>query len=1029
MSVQQPPSNDSNLVKRSLAALKELRAKYEALEHLRREPIAIIGMGCRFPGGGDSPEALWKLLCGKVDAISEVPAERWDLQQYFDPDVGTPGKMHMRFGGFLEAHDQFDPYFFGISPREAAQMDPQQRIFLEVAWHALENAGLSVKALAGSETGVFVGANANDYLQLQLAEPRLLDTYSIIGGTNCIIPNRLSYLLDLHGPSMAFDTACSSSLVAIHQACQSLRSGECSTAIAGGLNLILSPVVSMAHSKGLPLASDGRCKTFDSRADGYVRGEGCGVVVLKRLSAALAAKDNIWAVIYGSAVNQDGLSNGLTAPNGKAQRSVIRKALERARVTGAEVGLIEAHGTGTSLGDPIEVEALSELYGASEGERIPCALGSVKTNIGHLEAGAGIAGIIKVALALKHAAIPGNLHFQKLNPHISLEGTRLYVPTELTPWPGTAPQRFGAVSSFGAGGTNAHIVLGSQEPQAETEEQPAAGEDERAQLLLLSARSRTALAKVVQRMAEHLSSGPGQKEPFEQLCATAGLRRTHHNHRVSIVASSRQDALEKLRAFNGNSAGPGVRAGTAGRPGRVVFTFPAQGSGLRRLQESLARDCPAFANAFDKCSLAITAASGAQWKAGASDAELARPGQAAPMLFAMQVALAEVWRSWGVEPSAVIGQGLGEIAAACVSGAISLEDAARIIWRCSEVLVKSAGGAPSESLLKALLGELAGNASKSGAIDMYSAEGVRLEGEALGPAHWVQNLRRPVPPLRGIEPLVHAEHQLFIELSPEPVLLSSIEQACAQLGQTEILALPSARKGEDGLKVLLESVGALHTAGLEVRLEAVMPSLQRLLTLPDYPFEREAFWFQERQVAAVARNPAATPEASRPEVSDAAREQVPLKRGAEPKAANTAAQLEWAALPEQERSSRMRTLVHSEVARILKFDSSRLSPKEGFFQMGMDSVMAAQLRNRLEQSLGRKFAVTTIFENPSVEKLARHLAAMVAPAVTSTGTGVPRFAEALKKSAIPVETGETKDDIAALLARELEETSSMKDVS
>jgi acyl transferase domain-containing protein len=1021
MSVQQPPLNDPNLVKRSLAALKDLRSKYESLDNSRREPIAIVGMGCRYPGGGDSPEALWKLLCGKVDAVTEIPADRWEAQQYFDPEVGTPGKMHMRFGAFLSAPDQFDPYFFGISPREAAQTDPQQRIFLEVTWHALEDAGLSVKALAGSDTGVFVGANTNDYLQMQMADPQVLDTYSIIGGTNCIIPNRLSYLLDLRGPSISYDSACSSSLVAVHQACQSLRSGEISIAIAGGLNLILSPVVSMAHSKGLPLAPDGRCKTFDSRADGYVRGEGCGVVVLKRLSDALAAKDNIWAVIHGSAVNQDGLSNGLTAPNGKAQRAVIRKALQNARLTGAELGLLEAHGTGTSLGDPIEVESLGEIYGPSEGESIPCALGSVKTNIGHLEAGAGIAGLIKVALSLKHAAIPPNLHFQKLNPHISLEGTRLYVPTELTPWPGNAPQRFGSVSSFGAGGTNAHIVLGSLEPQAEAAKPLAAGGQQRSQLLLLSARSATALAKVAQRMAEHLSSGPGSQEPFEQICATAGLRRTHHNHRLSIVTHSRQDALEKLRAFKDGSAKPGVRTGLAARPGRVVFTFPAQGSGLRRLRESLVRDCPAFASAFEKCSAALSAASGGKWAANAPEAELARPGLAAAMLFAVQVALAEQWRSWGVEPSAVMGQGLGEVAAACVSGAIPLENAARIIWRCGEVLGKSAGGTPTEQLLKGLLEDLRGIASKRASVDMYSVEGELLDSEALGPSYWVQNLRRPVPPLRGVEPLVRAEHQIFIELSPQPVLISSIEQACAQLGQTEALALPSARQGEEGLKVLLESVSALHTAGLEMRLEAILPPLQRLVALPSYPFERESFWFKERQAASVtvAQNMAAALEVPVPEVP---------KRGGDSKGVNTALQLEWAALSEQERASRMHNLVHTEVARILKFDPSRLSTKEGFFQMGMDSVMAAQLRNRLEQSLGRKFAVTVIFENPSVEKLGRNLAAMVAPAAPAKGTAVARLADSIVKSAIPVETGDTKDDIAALLARELEETSSLKDV-
>ncbi|NBD11943.1 type I polyketide synthase [Corallococcus silvisoli] len=1009
MTAPLPTANDPTLLKRSLDALKDLRARFEALESRGREPIAIIGLGCRIPGGGETPESLWKMLRGKVDAVSEVPADRWDVSRYFDADVATPGRMHMRYGAFLDAPDRFDPYFFGISPREASQMDPQQRLFLEVAWHALEDAGLSAKALAGSDTGVFVGANGNDYLQLQLSEPDVLDTYSLVGGTNCIIPNRLSYLLDLRGPSMAFDTACSSSLVAVHQACQSLRGGESSTAIVGGLNLLLSPVVSVAHSKGLPLAPDGRCKTFDSRADGYVRGEGCGVVVLKRLSDALAAGDNIWAVIHGSAVNQDGLSNGLTAPNGGAQRAVIRKALERARLTGAEVGLIEAHGTGTSLGDPIEVEALSEIYGGSEGERRPCALGSIKTNIGHLEAGAGIVGILKVALALKHGAIPANLHFQALNPHISLDGTRLFVPTELTPWPGPAERRYGAVSSFGAGGTNAHVVLGSVESsRPEAAPRPTKAVAERAHLLVLSARSRTALANVAWRLADHLSSGPGQHEPLEDLCATAALRRTHHNHRVGLVVRSREDAIQKLRAFH--QGAPAMRSGPAGRPGRAVFVFPAQQplSGARL--ESLGRDCPVFAQALERCRGALQLAAGPR---GGADSV----GEH----FAVQVALAELWRSWGVEPGAVVGQGVGEIAAAHVAGALSLEDAARVAARCGALLTK--GTASPE----ALAAERLGLTPRPTSVPMYSAEGTELDGEVQGAASWSRCLRHPASVLPALEESLRAGHALFVELSPEPVFVATVMEVAARQGPTDALAVPSLRAGQDGLEALLESAGALHAAGLGVRLEGLLAPHQRFRRLPLYPFERESFWFKERPVNLRTSTRGTSLELPLAAVRDTPPEPASRRVG-DVRAPVTARQAEWAALPERERGTRLRSLVHTEVARILKFDAARLDPKEGFFQMGMDSVMAGQLRNRMEQQLGRKFAVTVIFENPSVERLSRQLATfLVPPPAPSTA----HRTEATPSRLMPLETGAGADSIADLLARELEETSSLssKDLS
>ncbi|HEV2132439.1 MAG TPA: polyketide synthase, partial [Longimicrobiaceae bacterium] len=451
-------SEDLPQLTRALQALQQMRARLDGIEQARREPVAVVGMACRFPGGADTPEAFWHLLIEGRDGIAEVPADRWPAGALYDPNPDVPGKMATRWGGFLGGVDYFDATFFGISPREASQMDPQQRLLLEVSWEALESAGETLPRLNGSATGVFIGihSHSSDYASLQMRALEDVGTYTSTGTAHSIVANRLSYWLDLRGPSLAVDTACSSSLVAAHLAVQSLRAGECDLALAGGVNLLLSPEVTVALSRMRMMAADGRCKTFDARADGFVRGEGCGVVVLKRLSDAQANGDRILALIAGSATNQDGATNGLTAPSGLAQREVVRRALRDGRVNPARVSFVETHGTGTALGDPIEVEALAEVLGRAGDEA--CLLGAVKTNMGHLEGAAGVAGLIKTVLALQHETIPPNLHFQEPNPHLTLAGTRFAIPTAARSWP-AGTDRHAGVSSFGFGGTNAHLVL------------------------------------------------------------------------------------------------------------------------------------------------------------------------------------------------------------------------------------------------------------------------------------------------------------------------------------------------------------------------------------------------------------------------------------------------------------------------------------------------------------------------------------------------------------------------------------------
>ncbi|MGW3460541.1 type I polyketide synthase, partial [Streptomyces olivaceoviridis] len=677
----------------ALAKLREFRLRVDALENSRREDIALTGIGTRLPGNVTGAASFWRLLEQGGETVTPVPADRWALDDFYDPDPEAIGRMPFRSGAFLQDASGFDPYFFGISPREAARMDPQQRIFLEVAWEALEDAGLTRESLRGSRTGVFVAANQTDYLKLQLEDPDEIDLYTAVGGAACIIPNRLSYLLDLRGPSLTIDSACSSALLAVHLACQSLRTGESSAAVVGGVNMIFSPSMAIAHSKGLPLAPDGRCKTFDARAYGYARGEGVGVVVLKRLSDAVADGDRIWSVIRGSAVNQDGLTNGLTAPNGRSQVAVLRQAIESARLSPSQVTLIEAHGTGTALGDPIEVEALNEVYGARTDDGDRCALGSVKTSVGHLEAAAGIAGLIKVALSIHHRAIPPLPNLEKLNPHISIDGSRLFIPTELQPWDVPDEHRHGAVSAFGAGGTNAHVVLG----RAPAPRPPQRTDETGPYIIPVTAGTADALAPMARAYRDFLLSPEGRAQPLGDIAYSATVRRTQHEHRLAVVAHSHEQAAGRLAGWLDGTASAGVLTGRASADvgAGTVFVFPGQGAQRAGMGRELMQSCPVFREAVTECDRAMR-----RWLGHSVMDEIHRLDDTEPLegidliqpaLFAIAVGLAARCRAFGVQPDVVVGHSMGEVAAAHVAGALSLDDAARIICLRSRLLRRISG--------------------------------------------------------------------------------------------------------------------------------------------------------------------------------------------------------------------------------------------------------------------------------------------------------------------------------------------------
>ncbi|MDY6949878.1 MAG: type I polyketide synthase [Thermodesulfobacteriota bacterium] len=550
------------LMKKALHELREMKARLSAMEREKTEPIAIIGMGCRFPGGADSPEAFWQLLREGRDAITEVPPERWDIDAFYDPDPDAPGKMVTRHGGFSGLVDSFDAAFFGITPREAQSLDPKQRALLEVSWQALEQANQVPEHLFGTSTGVFIGIGDFDYTMVKNRErgSQDVDAYFATGSALCVAAGRLSYALGLTGPSMAVDTACSSSLTAVHLACQSLRGRECDLALAGGVNVLLAPDMSINFSKTRMLAPDGRCKTFDAAADGYVRGEGCGIVVLKRLSDAIGSQDRILAVIRGSAVNQDGASGGLTVPSGPSQEEVIRRALAFGNIEPDQVGYVEAHGTGTTLGDPIEVAALGNVF-CRDPRKHPLIIGSVKTNVGHLEASAGVAGLIKAVLSVEHGEIPPHLHFQRPSPHIAWDQFEMEVPTKPQGWPSAEGPRIAGVSAFGFSGTNVHVVI--EEFRDSEIRNPESRAQRPIHLLTLSAKTETALKELAARYEDYLTVRPYLT--LEEICFTANTCRSSFGHRLAVVAPSLDELREKLDDFRAGRQKAGLFTGQAAK--------------------------------------------------------------------------------------------------------------------------------------------------------------------------------------------------------------------------------------------------------------------------------------------------------------------------------------------------------------------------------------------------------------------------------------------------------------------------------
>jgi acyl transferase domain-containing protein len=874
------------------------------------EPIAIIGMGCRFPGGVGDPESFWRLLAQGTDVVGKVPPDRWDADALYDPDPESPGKMWSRAGGFLERIDQFDAAFFGISPREAMSMDPQQRLLLEVTWEAFEHAGIAPESLAGAPVGVFVGLSNLDYQRLAFAHHDQIDAYCATGTFASTASGRLSYFFGFHGPCLTVDTACSSSLVAVHLACQSLQQAESDVAIVGGVSLVF-PEYSIDYTKARMLSPSDRCKTFDASADGYVRGEGCGVLVLKLLAKAQADGDRILGVILGTGINQDGRSNGLTAPNGRAQEQLLRQVLRRAGIAPGQVSYVEAHGTATPLGDLVEIGALTAVLGEGRATNSPLLVGSVKTNIGHLEAASGIAGIIKTVLALQHRRLPPHLHFKALNPQIPTHGVKLLIPRNSTLWEPVAGRYIAGVSGFGFSGTNAHVLLEAPRPTPV----PEIGSDRSRHILCLSAKTESALRALVERYDAYLADC---EESLADVCFTANRGRCHLAYRFAATGSSAEEMRERLAAYLSSPVEP--RKASSSSP-RLAFLFTGQGSQYAHMGKELYATQPTFRRILDRCDeilrpLLPRPLLSVIYPDDASRTVINQTGFTQPALFALEYALAELWRSWGIVPDLVLGHSVGEYVAACLAGVFSLEDGLRLIAERARLIQSlppsgrmAAVFAPADMVVHDLLRDwrdevdlaavngpketlIAGSVRAVDAIlDKLRVKGIRSQLLAVTHAFHsplmepiledfrlaAQAVEYAAPRLPIVSNLTgrlydmaaptdadywvnHMRHTVMFMASLQTADgrgVSSylevgpsgtlINLARRNLAGQSGLWLQSLKPGMSDWTCLLESAAALYTSGKNLDWQGFDPDYSRSrVSVPTYAFQRQRYWLDQR---------------------------------------------------------------------------------------------------------------------------------------------------------------------------------------
>ena len=931
---------------RASEKIKTLLAEVESLKN--RDPIAIIGMGCRFPGNAANPESFWKILERGTNTIREIPADRWNVDHYYDPDKKKPGKMYIKSGGFLDAVDEFDPEFFGISPVEAKHIDPQHRLLLETSWEALEYAGENIEKLKGSRTGVFIGISSSDYSMNHIAsgEPSKIMANSLTGVTFSTASGRLSYLFDFQGPSVTVDTACSSSMVALHLAIRSLRDKESDMAIVGGVNLMLAPETCIALSKLKALSVDGLSKAFDETADGYGRGEGCGILILKRLSEAEKANNPILAVVKGSAVNHDGMSNGMTAPNAVTQQKVIQKALEQADISPDEVDYIEAHGTGTALGDPIEVNAIERIFGKRK-SRSKLLIGSVKTNIGHLEAAAGISSVIKVVLSLQKGKIPSSLHFQTPSSRIPWDEISVNVAAKLMPWPENQGLRTAGVSSFGFSGTNAHIILQeyTSKPSNHSSERNEDIKDRPLHILSLSAKKKNALEMLARSYDDFLRRTSAN---VEDICYSTNTGRSSFKHRLALTGSSKEDfskllvdylkGQESSRLFRSNDL---IKV----KP-EIVFLFTGEGSPYPDMGRTLFNTQAVFRDAIMQCDKilqpylehsVIKFLYSNELQGQSTHQDQVVYDQSA--LFTLEYALFKLWASWGIKPSIVLGYNLGECVAACIAGILSLEDALKLAVLRSKLLQDSSF--QTESVLE-----------EFNKITLYKPE-LKIISSITGRQsdisqmssldYWAMHNRNTNDFCDTIRTLDENTSIIFLEIGPHPEL-TAIGKRCFAVDKG--IWLHSLMRGENDWDQMLKNLACLYSYGIEPDWNGFDGPYKRnkIVSLPTYPFQKKRYWIDSNEMRFE-------------KMSQREGQNVPL-------------------IQEGKKLERNHVLsdLKEMIVKISGIDGDDLDINENLLSIGFESIMLGQLRQMIENKFEIDIEIRQLFDDLSdLKSIANHI--------------------------------------------------------
>ncbi len=934
-------------LQRAIFALKETQNRLDALEKQHSQPIAIVGMACRFPGDASDPRSYWELLCNGIDAISETPLDRWDVDAFYDPDPNAPGKMNTRWGGFLRNIDEFDNHFFSISDREAMRIDPQHRMLLELTWEAIEDSGVRPSSLRGARAGVFIGISHSEYGMMLSTDLAQTDAYVSTGTADCMAAGRIAYAFDLRGPSISVDTACSSSLVAIHFACQSLRNRESDIALAGGANLLLSPIATINLTKAGFSTPDGRVRAFDAGAAGYVRGEGAGVIVLKPLDAAVRDGDPIYAVIRGSAVNQNGFSNGLTAPSRQAQERILRQSYAMAERSPGQVQYVETQGTGTRLGDAIEASALGQVLRQDRSPESRCAIGSVKTNLGHLESASGVASVMKVALAMRHGQLPASLHFKTPNPDIPFAELPLRVQERLEPWPASEHARLAGVSAFGFGGSNAHIVL-EQAPAAQPRDRETPS-DSPAQLLLISARTDKALRQIADKYTDFLNH---DAPSWRDICHTATARRDHHDCRIAILASSPAAAAEAIREFFETGHSPAVFCGRKpfGRELKAALHFDGRTEAWCKARPQLARliarwnskertDLDAATKSILGYDIAKMLGEDTVWKAQRT---------AIPAMVALQLLLTAWWRSRGFAPQVVVGESAGELAAACAAEILTVEEALRIA-------VEAAGGETGQAA--------AAIAPRAASIPFLSAfDGLARSGADLSASYWQRCIREQAAvdhaSMKGL-----ASRQIDVCLSVGSPLQTDGGGVSLPFANVSSLASEPREAG-----IPWNAIGQLYAAGVDFAWDHVAPEGGCHVSIPTYAWQRQRLWVTSARWEAIVRpkRDSADTETKREEAPapTATAQAAEARKGEMRQRPDLNTPCELARTPLEAALARS----WSEVLRV-----EPVGIHDNFFELGGDSLQATILLNRLQDQLGEIVHVLVLFKAQTIHDLAEYL--------------------------------------------------------